>query len=133
MESKIIGTAREVNNYKSFWCAEKVQSSKLEFELKHGRKPIIALMGLAFKPNIDDLRESPAKYIAQKIMQNDNNGEYLVVEPNINSHNDFKLTNHKTAIEKADIIVFLVAHNEFIEMKINKEKVILDFSGVNKK
>ena len=90
-------------------------------------------MGLAFKPNIDDLRESPAKYIAQKIMQNDNNGEYLVVEPNINSHNDFKLTNHKTAIEKADIIVFLVAHNEFIEMKINKEKVILDFSGVNKK
>ena len=133
MESKIIGTAREVNNYKSFWCVEKVQSSKLEFELKHGRKPIIALMGLAFKPNIDDLRESPAKYIAQKIMQNDNNGEYLVVEPNINSHNDFKLTNHKTAIEKADIIVFLVAHNEFIEMKINKEKVILDFSGVNKK
>ena len=133
MESKIIGTAREVNNYKSFWCAEKVQSSKLEFELKYGRKPSIALMGLAFKPNIDDLRESPAKYIAQKIMQNDNNGEYLVVEPNINSHNDFKLTNYKTAIEKADIIVFLVAHNEFIEMKINKEKVILDFSGVNKK
>ena len=133
MESKIIGTAREVNNYKSFWCAEKVQSSKLEFELKHGRKPIIALMGLAFKPNIDDLRESPAKYIAQKIMQNDNNGEYLIVEPNINSHNVFKLTNHKTAIEKADIIVFLVAHKEFIEMKINKEKVILDFSGVNKK
>ena len=133
MESKIIGTAREVNNYKSFWCAEKVQSSKLEFELKHGRKPIIALMGLAFKPNIDDLRESPAKYIAQKIMQNDNNGEYLIVEPNINSHNVFKLTNHKTAIEKADIIVFLVAHKEFIEMKINEEKVILDFSGVNKK
>ena len=133
MESTIIGTASEVNNYKSFWCAEKVQSSKLEFELKHGRKPIIALMGLAFKPNIDDLRESPAKYIAQKIMQNDNNGEYLIVEPNINSHNVFKLTNHKTAIEKADIIVFLVAHKEFIEMKINKEKVILDFSGVNKK
>jgi len=55
------------------------------------------------------------------------------VEPNINSHNVFKLTNHKTAIEKADIIVFLVAHKEFIEMKINEEKVILDFSGVNKK
>ena len=39
MESKIIGTAREVNNYKSFWCAEKIQNEKLKFELKHGRKP----------------------------------------------------------------------------------------------
>ena len=65
MESKIIGTAREVNNYKSFWCAEKIQNEKLKFELNHGRKPSIALMGLAFKPNIDDLRESPAKYIVQ--------------------------------------------------------------------
>ena len=70
MESKIIGTAREVNNYKSFWCAEKVQTEKLKFELQYGRKPSIALMGLAFKANIDDLRESPAKYIAQKILQN---------------------------------------------------------------
>ena len=52
----------------------------------------VALMGLAFKPNIDDLRESPAKYIAQKIMQNDNNGEYFIVEPNIEEHNVFKLT-----------------------------------------
>ena len=132
MESKIIGTARKVNNYKSFWCAEKVLSSKLEFELKHGRKPSIALMGLAFKPNIDDLRESPAKYIAQKIMQNDNNGEYFIVEPNINTHNFFKLTNHKIAIEKADIIVYLVAHDEFKEqLKVNGKKV-LDFCGIIK-
>jgi len=54
-ESKMIGTAREVNNYKSFWCAEKIQNEKLQFELKFGRKPKTALMGLAFKPNIDDL------------------------------------------------------------------------------
>ena len=46
-ESKMIGTAREVNNYKSFWCAEKIQNEKLQFELKHGRKPKTALMGLA--------------------------------------------------------------------------------------
>ena len=76
-ESKMIGTAREVNNYKSFWCAEKIQNEKLQFELKHGRKPKTALMGLAFKPNIDDLRESPAKYIAQKVLQNSNNEEHL--------------------------------------------------------
>lgn len=130
MESKIIGTAREVNNYKSFWCAEKIQIAKLQFELKHGKKPKIALMGLAFKPNIDDLRESPAKYIAQKVLQNSNNEEYFIVEPNINSHSVFKLTNYKEAIEKSDIIVFLVAHNEFKDLDIETEKVVLDFCGI---
>jgi UDP-N-acetyl-D-mannosaminuronic acid dehydrogenase len=89
-ESKIIGTAREINNYKSFWCAEKIQNAKLEFQIKHGRKPSIALMGLAFKPNIDDLRESPAKYIVQKVLQNANNEIHYIVEPNIKEHTVFK-------------------------------------------
>jgi UDP-N-acetyl-D-mannosaminuronic acid dehydrogenase len=132
MESKIIGTAREVNNYKSFWCAEKIHTEKLKFELKHGRKPRIALLGLAFKPNIDDLRESPAKYIVNKVLQNDNNGEYFIVEPNIKEHNVFKLTNYKEAAVKADIIVFLVAHNVFKNIEIAKDKVVLDFCGIIK-
>jgi UDP-N-acetyl-D-mannosaminuronic acid dehydrogenase len=130
MESKIIGKAREVNNYKSFWCAEKIQNEKLQFELKHGRKPSIALMGLAFKPNIDDLRESPAKYIAQKVLQNDNNGKYFIVEPNITKHNVFKLTDYKEASDKADIIVFLVAHKEFKGLQLEDKKLVLDFCGV---
>jgi len=133
MESKIIGTAREVNNYKSFWCAEKIQNEKLQFELKHGRKPVTALMGLAFKPNIDDLRESPAKYIAQKVLQKSNNEEHYIVEPNIDFHSVFKLTDYKTAIENADIIVFLVAHNQFKNLEIAKDKVVLDFCGVTNK
>tara|TARA_R110002167_G_scaffold58527_1_gene165785 strand:+ start:3480 stop:4700 length:1221 start_codon:yes stop_codon:yes gene_type:complete len=132
MESKIIGTAREINNYKSFWCAEKVQTTKLNFELEHGRKPSIALMGLAFKPNIDDLRESPAKYIAQKVLQNSNNEEYYIVEPNITEHKVFKLTDYNIAVEQADIIVFLVAHKEFKNLKWPKGKVVLDFCGVRK-
>jgi UDP-N-acetyl-D-mannosaminuronic acid dehydrogenase len=132
MESKIIGTAREVNNYKSFWCAEKIQNEKLNFELKHGRKPKTALMGLAFKPNIDDLRESPAKYIAQKVLQNDSNGEYFIVEPNIKEHNVFKLTDYQTAAEEADIIVFLVAHDEFKTLELSSDKVMLDFCGIVK-
>ena len=131
-ESKMIGTAREVNNYKSFWCTEKIQNEKLQFELKHGRKPKTALMGLAFKPNIDDLRESPAKYIAQKVLQNSNNEEHYIVEPNIESHSVYKLTDYKEATEKADIIVFLVAHKEFLGVEISKEKVLLDFCGINK-
>jgi len=129
MESKIIGTAREVNNYKSFWCAEKIQTEKLKFELEHGRKPKVALMGLAFKPNIDDLRESPAKYIAQKVLQNDSNGQYFIVEPNIENHNVFKLTDYKKAIKKADIIAFLVAHAEFKALELTSDKVVLDFCG----
>ena len=132
MESKIIGTAREVNNYKSFWCAEKIQNEKLKFELAHGRKPKTALMGLAFKPNIDDLRESPAKYIVQKVLQNSNNEEHFIVEPNIDSHNVFKLTNYNEAIVNADIVVYLVAHEEFKNHKIFNDKVILDFCGINK-
>jgi len=131
-ESKMIGTAREVNNYKSFWCAEKIQNEKLQFELKHGRKPKTALMGLAFKPNIDDLRESPAKYIAQKVLQNSNNEEHYIVEPNIDSHSVYKLTDYKLAIEKADIIVFLVAHKEFLELNVSKKKIVLDFCGIRK-
>jgi len=129
-ESKMIGTAREVNNYKSFWCAEKIQSEKLQFELKHGRKPKTALMGLAFKPNIDDLRESPAKYIAQKVLQNSNNEEHYIVEPNIESHSVYKLTDYNEAIIKSDIIVFLVAHKEFLNLEIDSKVKILDFCGV---
>ena len=132
MESKIIGTAREINNYKSFWCAEKVQTEKLKFELEHGYKPRVALMGLAFKPNIDDLRESPAKYIVQKVLQNVNNEEYFIVEPNIDSHHIFKLTDFKDAFEKADIVVYLVAHDEFKELPKNTSKKILDFCGILK-
>ncbi|WP_027394472.1 UDP-N-acetyl-D-mannosamine dehydrogenase [Aquimarina latercula] len=132
MESQIIGKAREINNYKSFWCAEKVQNVKLEFEIKNGRKPSIAIMGLAFKPNIDDLRESPAKYIAQKVLQNANNEEYYIVEPNIETHTVFKLTDYKEAANKADIVVYLVAHKEFKSLELSKDKVVLDFCGVLK-
>lgn len=133
MESKIIATAREINNYKSFWCAEKVQNAMLKFELKHHRKPCVAMMGLAFKPNIDDLRESPAKYITTKVMQSCNNADILVVEPNVETHNVFKLTNYKSAYEKADIVVMLVAHDSFKTLPYRGDKIILDFCGIYKR
>jgi UDP-N-acetyl-D-mannosaminuronic acid dehydrogenase len=132
-ESRLIGTAREINNYKAFWCAEKVENARLQFKLTHGRDPIIAMMGLAFKPNIDDLREAPAKFITQKVMQSINNG-ILVVEPNIKEHDVFKLTEYKEAYKKADIIAYLVAHEEFKSLPYGgKDKVVLDFCGVFKK
>ena len=133
MESKIIATARDINNYKSFWCAEKVQNEMLKFELKNNRKPRVAMMGLAFKPNIDDMRESPAKYITTKVMQACNNADIMVVEPNVKEHNVFKLTDYREAYDKADIVVFLTAHDQFKELKLDDSKVILDFCGIFKK
>lgn len=131
-ESQLIGKAREINNYKSFWCAEKVKNAMLEYELKNHRKPIVAMMGLAFKPNIDDLRESPAKYVTTKVMQNCNNATIFVVEPNVKEHNVFKLTDYEEAYDKADIVVFMVAHDLFTSLPYRKDKFILDFCGIYK-
>lgn len=133
VESQLIAKAREINNYKSFWCAEKVQNAMLKFELEHHRKPCVAMMGLAFKPNIDDLRESPAKYIVTKVMQSCNNANILVVEPNVKEHNVFKLTDYKEAYDKADIVVMLVAHDPFKTLPYTTDKIILDFCGIYKK
>ncbi|CDT01276.1 UDP-N-acetyl-D-mannosaminuronic acid dehydrogenase [Sphingobacterium sp. PM2-P1-29] len=132
MESRMIAQARETNNYKSFWCAEKVKTARLEFELKQGRQPSIAIMGLAFKPNIDDLRESPAIHIAERVLQDSGDADMFIVEPNVHEHKVFKLTDYQDAIAKADIIVFLVAHNEFKNLQFQKSQVILDFCGVTK-
>ena len=133
IESQLIAKAREINNYKAFWCAEKIKTTMLKFELEHHRKPVVAMMGLAFKPDIDDLRESPAKYITTKVLQGCNNADILVVEPNISSHNVFKLTPYRMAYEKADIVVFLVTHKEFKSLPICPDKMILDFAGVFRK
>lgn len=135
MESQIIGKAREINNYKAFWVAEKIKNAKLDFQLKTGIKPKVALMGLAFKPNIDDLRESPAKYIVQKVLQDSNDEEIFIVEPNIREHHVFKLTDYRKAYKDADIVAFLVAHKEFTSLTLPEQTVvgnkqILNFCGV---
>lgn len=132
-ESKIIAQAREINNYKADWCAEKVVNAMLRFELDNKRTPVVAMMGLAFKPDIDDLRESPAKYITTKVMQKCNNASILVVEPNVSEHNVFKLTDYNEAFESADIVVFLTAHTPFKTLQWRENKVILDFCGIFKR
>ena len=131
-ESKMIGKAREVNNYKSLWCAEKIISEKKDFQHKYKREPVTTILGLAFKPNIDDLRESPAMFIADYIEKKCNIGINLFSEPNLDSHPKYKLIDYKEAISKADIIVFLVAHDEFKNINSLKNKLILDFCGINK-
>jgi UDP-N-acetyl-D-mannosaminuronic acid dehydrogenase len=127
-EAKVIKAARERNDSKAVWVLDKIKAAEKDFEKKNGRKPIIACMGLAFKPNIDDLRESPALEIAEWLKRDGYN--LIVSEPNIESHVDFKLVAHEEAIEKADIIVYLVAHKEYFNLKEAPSKVVLDFCGI---
>lgn len=131
-EARMISLARDINNYKADWCAEKVQNAMLRFEIEKKRVPIVAMMGLAFKPDIDDLRESPAKYIVTKVMQSYSNSSILVVEPNIKEHRVFKLTDYRQAYEQADIVVFLTGHTPFKQLPWSDEKIILDFCGIFK-
>jgi len=126
-QAQLIHTARKVNDAKPEWAIEKIKNEVLIFEKEKGRKAKVACMGLAFKPNIDDLRESPALYITKKLIYD--GLDVLAVEPNINEYKDIQITNYIQALEKADIVAFLVAHKEFEGLNINTN---LDFCGVLK-
>ncbi len=124
-DAKMIRTAREVNTYKTEWAIEKIKNAALTFEKENGRKAKIACMGLAFKPDIDDLRESPALYITRRLIAD--GLDVLAVEPNIEAFKEFEIVEYKEALEKADIVTFLVAHKEFKNLDIATD---LDFCGV---
>ena len=129
-DAKIIRTAREVNTYKTEWSIEKIKNAALTFENENGRKAKVACMGLAFKADIDDLREAPALYIAQTLKAQ--GVEVIAVEPNIKTHKDFEIVDYDTAIDEADIIVYLVGHRQFKGIRIFGKEVI-DFCGVTNK
>jgi len=124
-DAKMIRTAREVNTYKTEWAIEKIKNAALKFEVTNGRKAKIACMGLAFKPDIDDLRESPALYITRKLVAD--GLDVLAVEPNVEELKEFVLVEYQAALEEADIVTFLVAHKEFKGLDIRTD---LDFCGV---
>jgi len=124
-KAKIIEQARRTNDYKSNWVVKKVKEHVAKFEKETGKVPEIACMGLAFKPDIDDLRESPALYIATELNKALN---VVVVEPNVETYDKLRLVSIDEAI-RSDIVVFLVNHKEFQGLRV---KNYLDFCGVEK-
>ena len=128
--TKLIRTSREVNNLKTRWVIDQIKSNVDKYFLKTSIKPKIACLGLSFKPNIDDLRESKALEVAETLLAE--GYEIFAVEPNIQSHKNLSILNSSDAIKQADIICILVKHREFLQPKI-KSKLIkseaLDFCG----
>ena len=136
-EARVVRTAREVNDHKPVWVVRKVneQVEKLRIE---GRDPTslkIAMLGLAFKPDIDDLRESPALHIARDIRASIS-GEIMAVEPNIEVLPDgldgVRLVSLEDALNEADLAVVLVAHSPFVvaREKLKELSNIIDVTGV---
>lgn len=128
--AKLIRTAREVNNHKTDWVIEKIKTVAENTVPISGNKPTIACLGLAFKPDIDDLRESPALHIAQALKSQEY--DVIAVEPNIQSHNSFAVVDLEQALERADVIAVLVKHSQFMTPDIRQRlvsKSVLDFCG----
>jgi len=127
-DAHMIRTARETNDGKPLYVVSKVKEA-----VKNIKNPKVACLGLAFKPNIDDLRESPALEIT-KILSNIENFEILAVEPNVKELpkvlekcKNVKLVNLKDAQKEADILAVLVKHKEFIGLDSDK---VLDFVNI---
>ena len=126
--SNLIRTAREVNDSKPEWVIDRVRKCADKF-----KNPTIACLGLAFKADVDDLRESPAAEIVRKL-QSMNIGDLLICEPNLQESDQFELCGFAEAIKEADIILLLVDHKQFKNMTASElsEKVVVDTRGVIK-
>ena len=125
-QSALIQTARRVNDGKPQWVVDQITQAAAELSQLHQAQPTIACLGLAFKPNVDDLRGSPALQITQQLIRQGH--QVLAVEPNLETHPTLDLVPWQLAVEKADLLVFLVGHREF--QGLTPPQPHLDFCGV---
>ncbi len=125
-DSQLIQTARKINDGKPGWVIKKVAEKARRF-----KNPVIACLGLAYKPDIDDLRESPALAIAHKI-ETLQIGTVIVCEPNVQKVEGLDLVSLEEVLERADIVVGLVGHKQFTRIPVNRlaEKIVFDTCGI---
>ena len=126
-EARLIRTAREVNDAKPDWVIAKVKAKAARFH-----EPVIGCLGLTFKANIDDMRESPSIDIVAHLHQL-GIGKIMACDPNVRKEKaPFPLYDLKSVIKEADILLLLVDHDEFkdIDPQVIKDKVVIDTKGV---
>lgn len=137
--ARLIQTAREVNDGKPFWVVDKVKAAVADCLTATGKRAAdvnIACFGLAFKPDIDDLRESPAVHVAA-LIADWHAGETWAVEPHVEHlpaalENKATLKTLDTALEKADVLVMLVDHSAFRQRAGQQitQRWVVDTKGV---
>lgn len=132
--SKLIAIAREVNDSKPQFIINKVLKRAKRF-----KNPTIATLGIAFKANIGDLRESPCMENAVALLDHINGGSILIVEPNISSlpsefleRQNVELTGLDEAIERADIVFLLGDHDSYraVDRNVLRERIVIDTEGI---
>jgi UDP-N-acetyl-D-mannosaminuronic acid dehydrogenase len=129
--ARLIRAGREVNNHKTVWSIDQIKIAAADATARTGRKAKIACLGLAFKPDIDDLRESPAVHIAASLQGL--GYDIVAVEPNIEEHNEFKTVELDEALRTADVVAVLVKHRQFLDSAVKAKlagMTTLDFCGV---
>ena len=125
-KSILIKTAREVNIKKTLWVTDKIKSSISKFENTYKRRPNIGCFGLTFKPDVDDIRESPAIKIIKNLIQINHN--VVCCDPNVNFVDNLRIENSSYLLENCEILIFLVNHKEFKSLNLDSKKyIILDF------
>ena len=126
-QTPLIQTSRNVNNEKTEWSISKITNTIKDFENDNYHRAKVGFLGLTFKPDIDDMRESPAIKIVSYFSRN--YSRILISDPNINYLKGFDLMSYKDLIKESDIIVILVAHKEFKTCSY-MGKQIIDLCGL---
>ncbi|MFL0534880.1 UDP-N-acetyl-D-mannosamine dehydrogenase [Micrococcus luteus] len=135
--ARLIRAAREINDGKPQWVIDQVKAAAFDVQQATGRAPVVAALGLAFKPNIDDLRESPALNIAAELAGQFSGSDVLVVEPHVTElpaalqgKDNVRLVEVDEALDAADIVVLLVDHSAFADLGERvADKRVIDTRG----
>lgn len=136
-KTPLLQTARAVNDSKSQWVLQKIHDAVAAHQAARGAMPTIACLGITFKANVDDTRESPALEIVTNLAEKYPH-QILVVEPNLKllptslQNKQVRHTSLDQACNEAELLILLVDHKEFNKPKSNphKEQTILDFKGL---